>query len=199
MRLQLGLEFRIASDSLAVLDEQQRRRCKSQSDEAKHAVSPAQAQFRVQSRASQRYAGAEDGPYDGIRSNGAGGKDRVRVDEVHLHGEEDVENPYSDETCADDGDGPVRVVSDGPAVPEQAHRDQECAGYERREAVLGLYLCTLSRNVSIGENTDGELSNTEANAEAKVGETGLTAVEAILHFENRGECGEEQIHVAVDY
>lgn len=193
-------------NSLAVSVQTPGHRYTRQRNEPKEAIPPPEAKSLVHLRASQWQHGAHDATYQRIGREDARRVDREGVYQVRRDAHEDRQVADADQAGPEDRYDVLDPVVRGPAVDEQASRDQGRGVHHGRQAVLGLHLTGGAVGVRLGfgfeDAVRGEADEAEAeqgaSAETEIGEADGAGGEAVLAFEDAGEGCEEEVEVAVD-
>ncbi len=121
----------------------ERYRYERNGQEPQRRTRPRDPQILIHCRREQREPGAETAPHEIVPRQHASRVLRVRIWEVVEDGVEEEEGAEREEAGADDGHDPVDAGACGPAEPEEADGDTECADESGREAFFGFEFAVL--------------------------------------------------------
>lgn len=183
----------------------QQKRCRQpqpNGDKPEQAVPPTVAQTIIHGRREKREAEASQAPQNRSGTDGGSREAGVAIDEIRLDALKADDDAGAEDASADIRDDPVGMVLGGPAVEEEAYRQDGGAGDHEGDAKLGLaggVVAALEGLVDVVVDRGADLGGEEeAEAEGDVVEAADADGFVVDALPEAGEGGEDEVEDAVE-
>jgi hypothetical protein len=179
-----------------------RRQPQSDGDEPQQAIPPPVAQKIIHGRREKREAEASQAPQNRSGADGGSGEAGIAIDEIRLNTLKADDDASAEDTSADIRHDPVCMVLSGPAVEEEAYRQDSGAGDHEGDAELrsaGSVVALLEGLVDVIVDGGADLGGEEeAEAEGDVVEAADADGFVVDALPEAGEGGEDEVEDAVE-